>query len=307
MWVLIMVTWDMLSVDNLFTMQKIRTVAAVSTWFMWVKVFYWMRLFRSSGYYITLILQTINDIKIFLAMVALILTAFANVFFLLQLNVPAKDADNPILSSYYGSSVIDSFIGMYVMALGDFNYGGFAASANDGVAWIFFLLGTFICLVVFMNMLIAIMGNTFGEVMDHQIENALKENLHLINDHIWLLDLRQEFKNMRYIIRVQPDCSAADDGVDISDQIVEMTNALSKRSDLQNTNVMKRIEAFEKNNRQMQKNQAQKSLAMKKVVFDLAGAVKKLAGEQGNMSVVLTDLQQMLRKHLGTAEGAASE
>ena len=152
------------------------------------------------------------------------------------------------------------------MALGDFNYGGFAASANDGVVWVFFLLGTFICLVVFMNMLIAIMGNTFAEVMDHQIENALKENLHLIYDHIWLLDLRKEFKNMRYIIRVQPDCSAADDGVDISDQIMEMTNMLSKRSDLQNTNLMKRIEAFEKNNRQMQKNQAQKSLAMKKII-----------------------------------------
>ena len=56
-----------------------------------------------------------------------------------------------------------------------------------------------------MNMLIAIMGNTFSKVMDQQVENSLQENLHLIFDHIWLLDLRKEFQNMKYIIRVHPD------------------------------------------------------------------------------------------------------
>lgn len=138
---------------------------------MWIKVFYWMRLFRNSGYYITLILQTINDIKVFMGLVALIIVAFANVFFLLQLNVPA--GADPIVKSYYGNPILDSFIATYMMALGDFNYDGFAAFAYDGEAWGFFLCGTFICLIVFMNMLIAIMGNTFSKVMDHQIENSL--------------------------------------------------------------------------------------------------------------------------------------
>jgi hypothetical protein len=35
-------------------------------------------------------------------------------------------------------------------------------------------------IVVFMNMIIAIMGNTFGNVMAAQDENALAENISLI-------------------------------------------------------------------------------------------------------------------------------
>ena len=158
---------------------------------MWIKVFYWMRLFRSSGYYITLILQTINDIKIFMGLVGLILIAFANVFFLLQLNV--KPGEDDIVIVYSGNKVIDSLIAMYMLALGDFNYGGFTNYEYVGEVWIFFIFGTFICLIVFMNMLIAIMGNTFASVMDAQVETSLLENLHLIFDHIWLLDLSKEF------------------------------------------------------------------------------------------------------------------
>lgn len=173
LWVFIMIFWDLhcSASDEPFTIERIRSRAAASIFFMWIKVFYWMRLFRSSGYYITLILQTISDIQIFVGLVALILVAFANVFFLLQLNV--KAGADPIVKSYYGSPIIDSFIAAYMMALGDFNYDGFAAFAYGGETWIFFLCGTFLCLIVFMNMLIAIMGNTFSKVMDHQVENSL--------------------------------------------------------------------------------------------------------------------------------------
>ena len=60
-----------------------------------------------------------------------------------------------------------------------------------------------------MNMIIAIMANTFANVMAMTYENALSENINLIYDHIWLLDLNKEFKNMKYIIRVIPDASVS--------------------------------------------------------------------------------------------------
>lgn len=278
-----MIFWDLCQTnnENLFTIERIRSRAGASIFFMWIKVFYWMRLFRSSGYYITLILQTINDIKIFMGLVGLILIAFANVFFLLQMNV--KPGEEDIVTAYTTQKMIDSFIAMYMMALGDFNYGGFTTYAYSGEVWAFFIFGTFICLIVFMNMLIAIMGNTFSAVMDAQVETSLLENLHLIFDHIWLLDLNEEFKNMKYIIRVHPDVHHADDGINISDQITEMTNVLTKRVDIQNLNILKRIEAFEKNTRTLQKNQTQKQMNLKIMMADQAVEIKKLQTELHNV------------------------
>jgi hypothetical protein len=38
-----------------------------------------------------------------------------------------------------------------------------------------FLLATFIIAVVFMNMLIAIMGETFGQVLETSVESGIRE------------------------------------------------------------------------------------------------------------------------------------
>jgi hypothetical protein len=49
--------------------------------FLWIKLFYWMRLFKSTAYFVKLITQTINDIKLFSLMVMIVLTAFSSIFY----------------------------------------------------------------------------------------------------------------------------------------------------------------------------------------------------------------------------------
>jgi len=53
---------------------------------MWIKVFYWMRLFPSLAYYVNLIKQTVVDVQSFLLMCIIILSAFANFFYVLNNN-----------------------------------------------------------------------------------------------------------------------------------------------------------------------------------------------------------------------------
>jgi hypothetical protein len=40
---------------------QLLSIGAYATFFMWCKMFYWMRLFESTAYYVTLIVQTISD------------------------------------------------------------------------------------------------------------------------------------------------------------------------------------------------------------------------------------------------------
>ena len=61
-----------------------------------------------------------------------------------------------------GNSVLNALLAMYMLSLGEFSYDGFSNGENSNLSWVFFVFATFLCLVVFMNMLIAIMGDTFA-------------------------------------------------------------------------------------------------------------------------------------------------
>ena len=65
-----------------------------------------------------------------------------------------------------------------------------------------FLLATYLVSIIFMNMLIAIMGETYENVTDIRIENGLQEQVNLISNHYWLLNLNQIFKGQKYIMRM---------------------------------------------------------------------------------------------------------
>ena len=60
-------------------------------------------------------------------------------------------------------------------ALGNFTTDRFRVGEIKYFAMGMFMLATFVVSVVFMNMLIAIMGDTFGRVLEGAEENGLKE------------------------------------------------------------------------------------------------------------------------------------
>jgi hypothetical protein len=176
---------------------------------MWIKVFYWMRLFSSLAYYVKLIMQTISDSFPFMIMVAIIISAFANYFYVIQNVLQHENPDESYYDGYYGSGLGDVLVSVYLMgALGDFDSGAFTQGYNRMAAMSMFLLATFIIAVVFMNMLIAIMGETFGQVLEGAVESGIREQVVLIADHAWLLNLKKIFKGKKYIIRVTPSVGA---------------------------------------------------------------------------------------------------
>jgi len=53
---------------------------------MWIKVFYWMRLFDFTAHYVKLILRIIGDVKVFITMLLIILLAYSNFFYIINFN-----------------------------------------------------------------------------------------------------------------------------------------------------------------------------------------------------------------------------
>lgn len=149
--------------DETFSLETLRSYGAFACFFMWLKVFYWMRLFSSLAYFVKLIMQTISDSLPFMTMVAIIIFAFGNYFYVIQNNLNLDQGGGEYWESYYNKKVTDVLVSTYLLgALGAFDSEIYAQGPDSQAAMCMFLLATFIIAVVFMNMLIAIMGETFG-------------------------------------------------------------------------------------------------------------------------------------------------
>lgn len=136
---------------------------------MWFKLFYWMRLFKPFSAFIRMITEIMKDIQVFLVMLIISLGAFANIIFLLNLNrtdnggcaSTGECAD--IYDSLVGIAPVDSMIHAYLTGLGDFNKDNYS-SENSKTVWFMFILATIIVQLIFMNLLIAIMGESFSRI-----------------------------------------------------------------------------------------------------------------------------------------------
>lgn len=72
---------DLVFRESYFTKNLILDIGSWSMFFMWIKVFYWFRLFTTYAKYIKLIIQTITDMRYFFAMVLIIMISFGNFMF----------------------------------------------------------------------------------------------------------------------------------------------------------------------------------------------------------------------------------
>jgi hypothetical protein len=84
------------------------SINAISTFGTWILLLSFFRLFRGTGYLITLILEVIQDMRFFVAVITVTLLAFTSTFFILSTN---SETDESIDSM--GLSVLNSASSTY--------------------------------------------------------------------------------------------------------------------------------------------------------------------------------------------------
>lgn len=180
-------------------------------------MFYWLRLFTQTAYFIKLIMRTIYDLRHFLVLILIIMSSFVTMFFVFQQNIKAqtfyddngKQIEKRYIDEYTGQELIDSFIAIYLITVGDFYTENYKESPNNIIIWPMFLLCNFLMAIVFMNMLIAIMGQTFGEIQAVKVESDLEQKIELMKDYEDLFKMEKYFKGKKYIIHAKPVLTSA--------------------------------------------------------------------------------------------------
>lgn len=164
--------------------KTIRLIASIAIFFIWLKMFFWMRLFESTSGFIRMLTETLLDIKVFMIMLILCLFMFGNTTLILNQNrydVMVDEGDGEytpawLVGGHFGPAYVDAVVDQYMLGLGEFQMDYY----NDGdsyILWILFIMSTFITQITFFNMLIAIMGDTFARVSEGMEQATIKEQV----------------------------------------------------------------------------------------------------------------------------------
>ena len=183
-------------------METNRLVSACAMIAMWIKFSYWMRLFHATSHFIRMIMHVLRDVRPFMIMFFIVVGLFANSFLILDEIRRDKGMTDFIIQPAVGNHVIDALIRTYLMGIGEFGLENFHKE-NAPLVWILFIASTFITQLVFLNVLIAIMSDTFAREQENVEQARFTETIQLVNDHVWVIDLDKEFSSARHVYIIE--------------------------------------------------------------------------------------------------------
>jgi len=146
-------------------------IVPVMFFLLWIKIFKYLSVFAPFRYFVMMLLAMIADIRVFLAILFIAMFAYGQIMLTMSDKSVADDE----------AGAIGDFRQGYVLAFGDLG-----AFADYGwLKFFMFSMFTFLIPLTLMNMLIAIMSDTYGRVQENSAAadaRALAEWLHELEE-----------------------------------------------------------------------------------------------------------------------------
>lgn len=115
-----------------------------------------------------------------------------------SITVPTYADDNCTI--FTGANFLMALLYSFRTGTGDFSDSGYDKVEHVTLLWIVFIASAIIMQIILLNMLIAMMGDTFGRVTEIGEQTKLKEIASMIADNEFIVNRSTEFKNCKYII-----------------------------------------------------------------------------------------------------------
>lgn len=164
---------------------------------MWLKLFYFGRIFLSTAAMIRMVIEISYDMRYFLLVMIIAISGFGNCFMILARNYDPKEM-------FTGNNYLRSFLYSYNQAMGNFDTDAYLEE-DKYYLYAIWLLNTMVTLIIFLNLLIAIMGDTFDRVQETTENNMLKELANIMVENEMLINRSAIFGDAKYIIVIQEE------------------------------------------------------------------------------------------------------
>ena len=101
------------------TKESNNILGAFAVLLLYIKLFYWLRIYKSFSAFIRMISEIVMDIKVFSVMLFLCLAGFANIMIVVNNNRTLTGTDS-IFTDFVGNGPANAIIHAYLTGLGDF-------------------------------------------------------------------------------------------------------------------------------------------------------------------------------------------
>ena len=131
-----------------------------------------------------------------------------------------------------------------------------------------------------MNMIIAIMAQTYSQVNETKLQSELEQKIALIYDYLDLIDITQVFKQTKYIIHAYPAQTDTVRDVNLEEEIEELGNTITKSFN-------HRLEEVERNIKSMMGQMNSKTYQIQRDMIDLhisTEEIKKMLNPEQTMN-----------------------
>jgi hypothetical protein len=144
-------------------------LTSISVILMWMKLFYFGRIFHKTATTVTMVIEIVKDMKYFLLVFLISCAGFGNFYFIISRNLDQEKDE-----IFSGGTYFLSFLYSYRQAFGDFDTDGFDDTDKYYLFFLWFC-NVVITLIILLNLLIAIMGDTFDRVRESIEDNMYRE------------------------------------------------------------------------------------------------------------------------------------
>jgi len=204
------------------TETTIRITQGVASFFIWIKFLYFLRVFDTTGYLIRMIIDVIRDMRAFMIILLVTIIAFANSFFSIS---EANLEEDKFVSGF-----LDSIFFTYRLSLGDWDTESMGQKAQFFV-WLLFVLCTVFNLIVMLNLLIAIISETFANVNSNAESAAYQEKARIIYENSYLIPYGRKLIHCQpntYLLFVEKVIQDIEDEEEAKSEIDELKAKLNK-------------------------------------------------------------------------------
>ena len=101
---------------SLISVQNLRVMAALASCALFIKLYDWLRLFKSTSFYVLLVKLTVKDILPFMTLFAVSLLIFGMPMNMLSHN---RDDEETLVDDSFGYWLLDTIYNQYLISLGD--------------------------------------------------------------------------------------------------------------------------------------------------------------------------------------------
>ncbi|CAD7704768.1 unnamed protein product [Ostreobium quekettii] len=187
---------------------------------LWWKMMYYGQAFQNTGPLVIIIFQVLSDISFFLMLLLANFSGFTFAFHILFAGDRREICNSAEIGTEEGTNFCDAFGGwdrtlatVFVMMLGQFDLEPFFTSSHSAVAVSFLVIYLLLSAVLMLNLLIAIIGDSFDRVKRHETAHFLMGRARVIHDmesSLWSYQRRALRKKIgRYLYVLVPESQYA--------------------------------------------------------------------------------------------------